>query len=89
MFEKQGKFYADWRDVQGKRLRKSFTSKRAAMQFESDQKGIAHPKSKAQSQTSPNYFARRSSGQETVRAATSIKQRGFSSLKLVASRRKG
>ena len=32
MFEKQGKHYADWRDKSGKRLRKSFTSKAAALQ---------------------------------------------------------
>ena len=47
MFEKQGRFYADWRDKSGQRLRKSFTSKRAALQFEAEQKELAHPKSKA------------------------------------------
>jgi hypothetical protein len=30
MFEKQGKFYADWRDRKGNRKRKSFTSARLA-----------------------------------------------------------
>jgi hypothetical protein len=37
MFQKQGKFYADWRDASGQRLRKSFTSRSAALQFESGQ----------------------------------------------------
>jgi hypothetical protein len=47
MFEKQGKFYADWRNDTGKRIRKSFNSKRAALQFEAEQKGRSHPKKKA------------------------------------------
>lgn len=47
MFEKDHKFYADWRDASGKRLRKSFNSKRAALQFEAEQKELAHPKQKA------------------------------------------
>jgi hypothetical protein len=38
MFEKQGRFYADWRDTSGKRIRKSFGSKRAALQYEQQQK---------------------------------------------------
>jgi hypothetical protein len=31
MFEKNGKYYADWRDRTGRRLRKAFTSERAAL----------------------------------------------------------
>jgi hypothetical protein len=42
MFEKDGKYYADWRDRAGTRKRKSFTSRRAALQYEADQKEIAH-----------------------------------------------
>jgi periplasmic divalent cation tolerance protein len=38
MFEKNGKFYADWRDKKGVRLRKSFLSKRAALLYEAEQK---------------------------------------------------
>ena len=34
MFEKSGKYYADWRDRNGKRLRKSFRTPRAALQYE-------------------------------------------------------
>jgi hypothetical protein len=55
MFEKDGKFYADWRDRTGRRKRKSFTSQRAALRFEMEQKELAHPKMKAlgrQSRTS-------------------------------------
>ena len=47
MYEKDGRFYADWRDRKGKRLRKSFTSQRAALRFEAEQKELAHPKTKA------------------------------------------
>jgi hypothetical protein len=57
MFEKTGRYYADWRDASGKRLRKSFTSKRAALQFEAEQKGRAHPKSKARGNHSPRSYA--------------------------------
>jgi hypothetical protein len=34
MFEKNGKYYADWRDRTGRRQRKSFTSQRAALRYE-------------------------------------------------------
>jgi hypothetical protein len=47
MFEKNGKFYADWRDRTGKRLRLSFNSKRAALQHEAEQKELARPKQRA------------------------------------------
>jgi hypothetical protein len=64
MFEKQGKFYADWRDTDGNRLRKSFTSKRAALLYESEQKELAHPKTAAKGRTSPLSFARKQRGAE-------------------------
>src|ERR1035437_561563 len=47
MFEKDDKYYADWRNKAGQRLRKSFTSKRAALQREAEQKELAHPKQRA------------------------------------------
>jgi hypothetical protein len=47
MFQKNGRYYADWRDKSGRRLRQSFTSKRAALQHEAEQKAIAHPKTTA------------------------------------------
>jgi hypothetical protein len=87
MYEKSGKFYADWRDAGGTRLRKSFASKRAALQFETEQKELAHPKTRAQGTQSPKSFAQRSSAQAHGKAITGIKQRGSSSLKLVHSRR--
>ena len=46
MFEKNGKYFADWRDADGTRTRKSFTSKRAAQRFEAEQRAAIHPKSK-------------------------------------------
>src|SRR5260370_753181 len=61
MFEKQGKFYADWRDQTGARKRKSFTSARAALQFEREQKELAHPKPKARGIRLPGSFSPRSS----------------------------
>jgi hypothetical protein len=57
MFEKAGKFYADWRDRSGKRMRRSFKSQRAALQYEAEQKALAHPKHKAQGTPSPRYSA--------------------------------
>jgi hypothetical protein len=67
MYEKAGKFYADWRDQDGTRLRKSFTSRRAALQFEAEQKELAHPKQKARGQQSPRSYAPKRNG-ETTRA---------------------
>lgn len=57
MYEKSGKFFADWRDRQGNRKRKSFTSPRAALRFEAEQKELAHPKSKARGQHLPKFSA--------------------------------
>lgn len=67
MFEKSGKFYADWRDRKGKRLRKSITSRRAALQFEAEQKAAAHPKQKARVTHSPTYSAPTSKGGHTTK----------------------
>jgi hypothetical protein len=47
MFEKNGKFFADWRDKQGNRKRRSFKSLRAALSFEAEMKEGTHPKQKA------------------------------------------
>ena len=89
MFEKGGKFYADWRDSSGKRLRKSFVSKRAALQFEAEQKDATNPKSKALGQPSPKFSASNSvTRQLRTKADTSTKPQNSSSLKLVGSRRK-
>ena len=57
MFEKSGKFYADWRDRKGVRRRKSFTSPKAALKFEAEQKELAHPKSRGRGQVLPRYSA--------------------------------
>jgi hypothetical protein len=62
MFQKDGKWYADWRDKDGRRLRKSFASKRAAMQHEEDMRAIAHPKKKTLGNRSPQSLAPKSSG---------------------------
>ena len=57
MFTKEGKYYADWRDKDGHRTRKSFTSKRAALQFEAEQKELAHPKRRARGTYCPKSSA--------------------------------
>ena len=64
MYQKGPKFYADWRDASGKRLRKSFTSKRAALHFEAEQKELAHPKQTAKGRRRP-YPSRGGPGRGT------------------------
>jgi len=85
MFEKQGKFYADWRDRTGRRLRKAFSTRRAALTFETEQKELAHPKTKARGLRSPRYSAPSISG--SAQATRSTKARSDSSPKLVMFRR--
>src|SRR5579862_5473610 len=58
MYQKGQKYFADWRDSDGRRLRKSFTSKRAALTFEAEQKELAHPKHPAKGKTVPISFSR-------------------------------
>jgi hypothetical protein len=62
MYEKNGKYYADWRDKKGTRKRKSFTSQRAALRYEEEQKELAHPKPKARTIRSPHFSAPTSKG---------------------------
>jgi hypothetical protein len=62
MFEKQGKFYADWRDKSGRRIRKSFSSARAALTHEAAMKEQAHPKPQTQGKPLPHYSAPKTSG---------------------------
>jgi|ERR1019366_783446 hypothetical protein len=84
MFEKQGKFYADWRDRKGVRKRKSFKSAHAALQFEEEQKVLAHPKTTAHGRRLPMSCAPNIRASQTP---TSTSQPKRSSLKLVHSRR--
>ena len=88
MFEKGGRFYADWRDADGTRKRKSFTSKRAALTYEAEQKELAHPKPKAQGARSGKSFARTSATRASSVTATGRASRASSSLRLVRSNRK-
>lgn len=64
MFEKAGKYYADWRDRQGNRKRKSFNSARAALTFEAEQKELAHPKKRAKGQTLPASYSPKQEGRK-------------------------
>jgi hypothetical protein len=84
MYEKQGKFYADWRDRKGTRKRKSFTTARAALRFESEQKEISHPKFKAQGQPLPKLSAPASKSQTGHAPRTPLSPKR-SSLKLAHS----
>ncbi len=92
MYEKNGKFYADWRDRSGKRLRKSFTSERAALRFEAEQKELAHPKTKALGRRLRTFSPPpiRATPSTAGRRATSSQQRGASksksSLRLMPSK---
>lgn len=58
MNEKNGKYVADWREKNGRRRRKTFTSKHAALRFEAEQKELAHPKQNARGNRSPSSYAR-------------------------------
>jgi hypothetical protein len=77
MFEKSGKFYADWRDKHGKRLRKSFSSARAALLFEREQKELSHPKKTAMRHPSPKFSSPDTTG--VRRTAKSTQQSNSSS----------
>ncbi len=44
MFQKGGKFYADWRDQNGVRKRKSFPTAKIALNFEGQQKAETRSK---------------------------------------------
>jgi len=71
MFEKAERYYADWRDTNGTRLRKSFTSKRAALQFEAEQKELAHPKIPAREQHWPRFSAPHSAKSSSIKLVSS------------------
>lgn len=57
MFEKNGKFFADWRDRDGRRKRKSFTSQRAALRYEAEQRELAQAKRRGRGTHLPKYSA--------------------------------
>lgn len=87
MFQKDGKWYADWRDKDGRRLRKSFASKRAAMQHEEDMRAIAHPKTKTLGKRSPQSLAPKSSGgKSSEHQRLSLLERNSSSRAVGANR---
>ena len=79
MFEKNGKYYADWRDRTGRRKRKSFTSQRAALRYEEEQKELAHPKPQARVKLSPHYSVPSRAGASVVTIAPRATRRKHSS----------
>jgi hypothetical protein len=84
MYEKAGKYYADWRDRSGKRKRKSFASRRAALTFEEEQKEIAHPKSTARGRISRISFSSNFQGGTRARSGARL---GSSSPRVATSNR--
>jgi len=88
MFEKAGKFYADWRDRAGIRHRKSFASARAAIRFEAEMKEQAHPKNKTLGRPLPHYSASNKSGGVSKSIQTPSPQHNSSSRLLVLKKRK-
>jgi hypothetical protein len=89
MFSKDDRFYADWRDKSGKRLRKSFTTARAALQYEAEQKELANPKPQARGQRWPKSSAPRGSVRKPAPVITRRKSQKPSSPKLVPFRPRG
>ena len=85
MFEKSGKYYADWRDKTGRRRRKAFKSERAALRHEEEQKELAHPKGKATGRQWPHSSSPRHAVK--IVAAKSTKQPSESLPKLAPKSR--
>jgi hypothetical protein len=86
MFEKSGKYYADWRDRSGQRLRKAFTSKRAALLYEQEQKELAHPKQKARDSQSPKFSRLNCVGGSTTTQTMPRSPKRSSGLQVVSRR---
>jgi hypothetical protein len=78
MFEKSGKFFADWRDEDQRRRRKSFKTPRAAMLYETQMRERSS-KRRAQGQRWPKSCADTSSGQHTKTVTRSTKPQKRSS----------
>ena len=90
MFEKQGKFYADWRDRTGRRKRKSFDTAKAALRFEEEQKEIARPRLRLVGRTSRDYSTRQPinrSPAQPVRSQSSSSPKSDTSARSNSARR--
>jgi integrase len=71
MYEKDNRFYADWRTKKGVRRRKAFTSADAAQLYEEAQKNAARPKQKGAGHPSPQSCAPLSQrGTQRIRTPT-------------------
>jgi hypothetical protein len=90
MYQKDNRFYADWRDKRGNRRRKAFTSGEAAQTYEDAQKELARPKALAAGEPS-RKSSYRGSSQTRERTGggtgTSTTRAGRSSPKLAQSGR--
>jgi hypothetical protein len=87
VFEKAGKYFADWRDSHGTRKRKSFRTRRAALQFEAEQKELANPKPKAQGRPSLKFYAPITRAKTPTKCTTIMRQKPSSPLPVHARRK--
>jgi hypothetical protein len=67
MLKKHGKYFADWRDASGKRHRKAFPSKRAALSYQSREANKAQAAKKAPAPARSRTSPRSTSGAATKR----------------------
>lgn len=57
MFEKNGHYFADWRNRRGQRQRKSFTSEAEAIRHQEEMRAQAHPKQQGKGRRSQRSCA--------------------------------
>lgn len=87
MFKKGNRYYADWRDADGKRLRRSFTNATDATKFEEERRAEAHPKTKASEQPSPRSYGHSSRRKARSRATRRASPKSSPKLRARSARR--
>ncbi len=87
MYEKNGKYFADWTDDSGRRKRKSFTTKRAATAYEQAMKEARNPRTTRVAQ--PRISRRGVKKASTNTIATGLQSQPSSPLVVVSTRRNG
>jgi hypothetical protein len=85
MFEKGGKFYADWRDAARVRHRNAFTSARAALTYEKQKREAARPNPHGQENHWRKSCTATSKGEVSHKPTAPTVQQRASSLLLVHS----
>jgi hypothetical protein len=77
MLKKYGKFYADWKDTAGKRRRKTFDTKKQALQFQRQMREASAIK-KAQARAASQRRSARGPKQSRGRGTQPTESRGSS-----------